>query len=101
MENNHESGERPQDKLKPRERKFGDKVIKKILSGNDSAILNPRLGGLGGYRNEDIYPYIQGRLQEQKISSVVEETPMESGSEAPIARHLLIVTSRPTPEVDK
>ncbi|MNX10925.1 hypothetical protein D3C86_406760 [compost metagenome] len=101
MEKNHESSELPQDKLKRRERKFGNKVVKNIVAGDEWAILNPRLKGLGGYRNEDIYPYIQGQLQEQGIASVIEETPMESGSEAPIPRHRLIVTSRHTPETDQ
>lgn len=100
MEKNHDSSELSQDALRPRERKFGDTVIQRVLDGAETVVVNPRLLGFGFYRRQNVYPYIQKLLSDQGIKTAIVEVPMESGSEAPIPKHILTVVSRPGPEVD-
>jgi hypothetical protein len=78
-----------------RNRKFGDKVIRKVSEeGASGAILNPILFGLA-YRDEAVYNYIQAGLTEKGIVTHIDADLIESGSERQIPRHTLIVDSRP------
>lgn len=98
MEKENNSAENSQDNLSRRNRKFGDKVISEVLAGLEARVLNPRFYGLGGYRDEAVYPYIQNGLAARGIQTEIAQKPIESGSEAPIPQDILVVTHRPETE---
>jgi hypothetical protein len=95
MENMRHTPESGSKSLSARNRKFGDRVIRSVLEdGVTDVVVNPMFFGLA-YRDEAVYPYIQAELAAKGIKTHIAEDLIESGSEAKIPRHTLIVDSRP------
>lgn len=83
------------DALSLRNRKFGDKVIKRVLEQDATkVVINPMFFGIA-YRDKAVYPYIQSALAAEGVTTHIAEDLIESGSERQIPRHTLVVDARP------
>lgn len=94
MENMPNDQEAASEQINQRNRKFGDRVIRKVIGGASEVTLNPILFGIA-YRDERVYPYIQAGLAQEDIATHIATDLIESGSESKITRDRLIVDSRP------
>jgi hypothetical protein len=80
-------------------KKLAEKVLQEALKGKREVRLNPILGGLAWRFSRETenehYLHVQQHLLENAFTSEVDTTrTMESGSEAMIPRHDILITGR-------